>query len=346
MSQEAILQDHRCELARHNPVYRLFEPLEQAGLSPDDMAALRQEASELVDLVLYHGLTAGPESVQSMDDVVKLGMPDSLKALSAWRASLAAAHPSRKAMHMVLNDFRALIPPKAPDRACFLELAPKIARSLPRLGLGGAYEMVAAARTLEEPGKRQTLMACAAEYGPISAPVVLGMCRFVRRALEWDRPDFIERLRIAAPGDKMEEDIDAERLIPELAGVTETLAGRDKECWSAASELLVALAEENSSSAFVAARGLRRRLRVLPADLTFAYLQDFMALVRTTGIRVIGFALRALPGFYKTYGVERTRAFVEAAAEAAEAYGATAGQSFYERKTAAARRMLESLSQK
>ncbi len=105
-------------------------------------------------------------------------------------------------------------------------------------------------------------------------------------------------------------------------------------------DLIFSLAERNYSSAYVTARSLKKRFRKMDAELAVAYLVDFAQLIRTNGIRAVGFGCRRLPKLYDGYGRHRTRAFVEAAASVAEAYGVTAGQWFYETRTASAREAL------
>ncbi len=100
------------------------------------------------------------------------------------------------------------------------------------------------------------------------------------------------------------------------------------------------LAEANLSSGYVAARGLTKKVVTLPTKVSLSYVEDFHRLAVSVGIRVVGFAVNKLPGFYQKFGVERTRKFVETTALVAESYGVTAGQWFYERKTSASRELL------
>jgi hypothetical protein len=112
------------------------------------------------------------------------------------------------------------------------------------------------------------------------------------------------------------------------------------EAWPAAMELALDLARHDTSSArgtLDALAGAARRVPV--ADLEW-YLMDFRMLVRHIGIRVNRICLTDLPAWYRNHGSERTRAFVSCACQAAEEYGAVAGQHFAERRTAAAREML------
>ncbi len=125
-------------------------------------------------------------------------------------------------------------------------------------------------------------------------------------------------------------------MLADLAEVTLTLG---TEHFFKTLDLIFSLAERNCSSAYVAARSLNKRFPKMDAELALAYLVDFAELVRTNGIRAVGFGCR-LPKLYRKHGRDRTHAFVDAAASVAEAYGVTAGQWFYETRTAPARELL------
>jgi hypothetical protein len=70
------------------------------------------------------------------------------------------------------------------------------------------------------------------------------------------------------------------------------------------------------------------------------YVRAFHRLAKAMGIRIVGYGLNVLPRIFAKYGNERAVDFVNSASMVAETYGVTAGDSFLERKTVAAKEVL------
>jgi hypothetical protein len=96
------------------------------------------------------------------------------------------------------------------------------------------------------------------------------------------------------------------------------------------------LAKKSYSSAYVLARDIPDRLDDVPTEAAHSYVTDSNSLINTIGIRAVGFTLDTLPRLYKKYGIEHTHRFVESIVSVAEAYGVTAAEWFYERRTRSA----------
>lgn len=341
MIDDQILNRHRQEMEQQKfPIYRIFDQLEQADLSASDLATLRKETAKLAEVVVSQELDFGPEILQTVDGILKSGMPEAQKTLAGWNAALeAAGDASRRSMKTMFSGFgRWLEEVDRASRDSFFKVLPKLASSMQQLGVEGMLEILRSVKSLDAPEDRQKLLKCVADYGSTTSKVILGVCSIGHKALKWERVDYLERLTKTVPAEKMMEDYHAEKLVPALAQLSETCAGRGKDLWCQAMELILLVAEENYSSAYATARKIP--MEKISPDTAPAYLEDFVRLVKCIGIRVIGFGLKQLPELYRKYGTERTRSFVEGSASAAEAYGAMAGQWFLERKTAAAREML------
>ncbi len=341
MIDAQILNRHRQEMEQQKfPIYQIFDQLEQTDLSANDLATLCKETAKLAEVVVSQELEFGPEILQTVDSILKSGMPEAKETLAAWNAALKAARDaSRRSMKTMFSGFSRWL--QEVDRAArgpFFEVLPKLAPSMQQLGVEGMLEILRSVKSLDAPEDRQKLLKCVADYGSTTFKVILGVCNISHKALKWERVDYLERLKKTVPAEKMMEDYHAEKLIPAFAQLSETCAERGKDLWCQAMELILLIAEENYSSAYATARKLS--LEKISPDTASAYLEDFVKLVKSIGIRVIGFGLKQLPELYEKYGTERTRTFVEAAVSAAEAYGAMAGQWFLERRTAAAREML------
>lgn len=341
MIDDQILKRHRQEMEQQKfPIYQIFDQLEQADLSASDLATLRKETAKLAEVVVSQELDFSPEVLQTVDRILKSEMPEAQETLAGWNAALdAAGDASRRSMKTMFKGFGQWL--QEVDRAArgsFFEVLPELAPSMQQLGVEGMLEILRSVKSLDAPKDRQKLLKCVADYGSTTSKVILGVCNISHKALKWERVDYLDRLTKTVPAEKMMEDYHAEKLVPALAQLSETCAERGRDLWCHAMELILLIAEENSSSAYATARKLS--LEKISPDTASAYLEDFVKLVKSIGIRVIGFGLKRLPELYKKHGSERTRSFVEGAASAAEAYGAMAGQWFLERRTAAAREML------
>lgn len=338
---EPPLESHRRELSRRMPVYDLFEPFERASFPGEILAALRREASKLVELALAEGLPVDGGVRRTAEAVAGLGIPGAATTLRAWREAVAAAHNSRAGMRLLFSGLGDCVHACTPDLLpIFCESLPRLAPIAAELGSKGFEQILGDASALANPEDGRRLLTAVAAYGRTRSSIALGISRLARHILDRDHPGEIERIETTVPPSRTFESRDAARLIPALADLSDACAALGTEAPSRALELTLEVAGRNLSSAFALARGLPGQLRHLPRETALFYLEDFSHGLKAVGIRLVGFGLSQLPGFYGRYGIERTRRFMEKLVEVAEAYGPTAGQWFFERRTAAAREML------
>jgi hypothetical protein len=252
---------------------------------------LRVEAAKLVDFL------RGEEIAVPLDVP-----PDALPFL---RAAAASAHPDRKCLGLLAARFGSWVARVQPaSRTAFFEGMVPLGPALADFGEEGMADVITAVN------RDPRLMACISSYALTTKPIVLAIARLaVTAPVEW-----LQRLVAAVSVSKMEESKDAERLLPVLAQVPDALP------------VIVALAEQNVSSAYGACKGLAK----MKAP-RLEYLEDMRLLAETVGISSVGFSLDTLPGLEPS----RAREFVQLAAECAREYGKSAGQAFLERKTAA-----------
>jgi len=360
MIDNEVVTRHCRELARRvHPVYRLFDVLEEAALPPDNRAALQRELSRLVDTVVSNDLPLrsarrprpgagsksaapqGPGALATLRALLQLPYPECHTALAAWMEAVAAASPSRQAMHLILEQFSRWLDEASADvRGPFLELLPILAPLLAELGDDGVRKLLETAGRMSEPADRQLFFECARAYGVTTGASVAGLCEIARPAIDWRRPEYLRRLLAAVEPEKAMETRDGRELLPALAHLSTLTASKGEAAWCRGMALILTLAEKNHSSACVAARRAAGSLRERSPEEATAYLADFARLVDTVGARIVGFGTQTLPALYRSHGIEATRAFVEAAATAAELCGVSAGQAFLEGVTAAAREAL------
>lgn len=341
MTPKPFLESHRREMSRRMPVYDLFEPFERAGFPGEILAALRREASALAELALAEALTVDSGVQQTAETIAGLGIPGAATTLKAWREAVAAAHISRPGMRLLFsgvgNWVRTCNPALLP---AFFESLPRLAPIAAELGSKGFEQILANASELTDPEDSRRLLTAVAAYGATRGSIALGISRLARSLLERGRQREIERIETTVPPNRTYESRDAARLIPALADLSDACAALGNEASNRTLELTLEVAGRNLSSAYALARGLPGRLRRLPRETALFYLDDFHHGLQAVGIRLVGFGLNQLPDFYGRYGIERTRSFMEKLAAVAEAYGPTAGQWFFERRTTAAREIL------
>ena len=274
-----------------DPAYRIFD-----GVSDAKLAA---EAAQLIDFLRGEQIA------------VPLDVP--IDAIPYLRAAAQTAHPDRKCLGLLAARFGSWLAQVRPEsRTAFFEGMVSLGPALADFGEEGMAGVVASVN------RDPRLMACISSYALTSKPIVLAITKLAQGA----PVDWLQRLVAAVTVAKMEENKDAERLVPALAAVPDTLPA------------IVTLAETNVSSAYGACKGLPAALKKAGAARA-GYLEDLRLLAETVGISSAGFALDTLPGLYRNPGVERAREFVGLAAECARQYGKTAGQAFLERKTPA-----------
>jgi hypothetical protein len=342
MPDDALLRRHRDEMVHKKfSIYRIFDEIDRAAPAGETGAVIHREAGGIAEAVISQELSMTPEVEATTLALLRQPSDRVASLFAAWRTALEAAYPSRPAMQLVLTRFGAWLERLPPTvRPCFLELLPKIGPVLKEVGAEGIEELLEAAVAAGSAEACATMLELVGGYGATTGEIVVGAGRVARRALAWSRPDLLERLAAALPADKTLESADAEKLLPALGRLSELCGAQGEACWTPALDLVITFAEGNLSSAYVAARDLPKSLKKLGSSAAPAYLAAFDRLAHAIGLRVVSFGLKELPGLYERYGVERAHAFATTAAEAAETYGATAGQWFLERKTAAARELL------
>lgn len=292
-------------------------------------------------MIVSQQLRVSPEVKKTASELMAMGLPTAIQALTAWRACLEKVYPSRQAMHLVLTGYSKWIEDAKPTlRVAFLELLSEIAPCLQELGAEGVAHIITAVNDIDRREDAETLLRHLRMYGETSGDILLSICSIACTALKRHQMAYVERLTGTVPAERIRQSRDTYRLIPTVAQLSNTCAPLGEGRWESALDLILLLADKNCSSAYWTANELPSRLRTLGKSLALVYLEDFKKLVQGNGTRVVGFGVGKLPTFYEKYGRERTRAFVEAAASAGEAYGVTAGQWFWELKTRTARDLL------
>jgi hypothetical protein len=209
------------------------------------------------------------------------------------------------------------------------------------LGLKGFEQILADLSALGEAESGRRFLMAVSAYGTTRGLIVVGISRLARDLITRGQLGRLEEIAATIPPDRTFEPQDAARLIPSLALLAEACSAMGPDVGDRALDLVLEAAKRNLSSAYALSRDLPDRLQPLPRESTLPYLEDFHRAVKAVGLRVVGFGLNELPGLYGRFGIDRTREFVERLAAVAEAYGPTAGQWFFERRTAAAREILE-----
>jgi hypothetical protein len=344
VSGEPALVDHCQEMARRRSrAYQMFGWWEEADPPVHVRDSAQRELALLVEAMLVAGLPVGPEGREVVARIARMEHPHAATALAAWRHSLEAARASRRSTQLILNRLGEWLEASSPvARRPFLEALPQLAPQLQDLGDSGMLRIVHAASSLPE-DRCQVLLRSIGYYRDTNGEVVLGVCRIGLRALQWGKGEYLELLLQAVPASRTEESRDAKRLIPVLADLSDACGQYGEACWDSAVNVVLVFSSMNLSSAWFAARELRKQATVMAPETLVPYLEDLLKLATTIGIRIVAFGTKTLPTLYGEYGHERTRAFVEAAALAATRYGVTAGQWFCEQRTAAARELLEAL---
>ncbi len=331
-----LLARHRRALVKRFPVYGLFDAVESSALPSDALAALRSDAARVAELAVAHELDGAPAEACARA-LLAGGADTSTARFAAWRRTLEAADPDRPGMALALGLFGHWLSVAPAAEAPLLAGIAGIAPVLAELKADGVLDVVTVAGSAPDPA---ALWTAAGAYGSTDGATVLGIIRLGARAQSWDQPALLDRLRVALPPERTDESRDAERFIPALAAFGERAVALGQAHGQAAVALALTLAENHVSSGYSVATDGRRVLDAMDAVTALAYLEDFGRLADTVGARVTGFGLKTLPGLYPKHGAARTRAFVQAAASVAEAYGTTAAQWFYERKTEVARDLL------
>jgi hypothetical protein len=342
VSRDRALADHCHEMVRRcSGTYRMFGWWEEADPSVHVGEAAQRELALLVEAMLAAGLSMQPEGRDVIARIARLEHVDAATALAAWRHSLQAAHVSRRSMQLILTGLGEWLEVSSPmARRPFLEVLPQLAPQLQGLGDSGMLRIVQAASSLSE-DRCEFLLRSIGHYGGTSAEIILGVCRIGLAALQWGKEECLDLLLQTVPESSTGKSRDAQRLIPELADLSDMCGQYGEACWDPAVNVVLVLSSTNVSSGWFAARELRKKAAVMPPETLIPYLESFLKLATAIGIRIVGFGTKTLPTLYEEHGPDRTGAFVEAAALAATRYGITAGQWFCEQRTGPAREMLK-----
>jgi hypothetical protein len=178
------------------------------------------------------------------------------------------------------------------------------------------------------------------EYAHTSAATLTAMTRIGRRACAVDARSVMKQLTEAMPAPKLVNHPDGRRMIRALDRLNDRLEKSNDKVWRDVFQLAALLASKSYAGAHIGARDLPKILASLPDDCVLDYLRRLTTLVRAMGAGVIDFGLSRMPTLYRRHGPKRANLFLDAAAAAAEAYGATAAWWLLEQKTEAARDML------
>lgn len=294
MNDNLILSAHAAEL---DPAYRIL-----SGVTDE---RLRSETTRLIDFLRG-------EEIPVPQDVP-------VEAIPHLRAAAQSAHPDRKCLGLLAARFGSWYVQVTPEsRMGFLDGIASLGPAFADFGEAGMDDVVTAVN------RDPRLMACISSYALTTKPIVLAIARLALTAeVSW-----LQRLVAAVPVAQMEENKDAERLVPALAEIPEAVPP------------IVTLAEQNPSSAYGACKALPAALKKV-GEARAELLADLELLASTVGISSVGFTLDSLPGLYKSLGVARAQEFVQLAAECARVYGQSAGQAFLERKTAASAQLVK-----
>lgn len=336
MNEDAI-RKHVEELQGRSDAYRLFAPLPPAEPGDAAAAALRSEVGGIVDLAFAQELAVGDRGSKALTSLLALGTPPPRDALAAWRLSLEAAFPSRKAMHRVLYSFAdwlARLDPAA--RSALLPVLPKIMPALCELKDPGVEETLGLLSRLAVSG-RESRLASVTGYGATSGAILLGVLRLLAGAARWNGDERVAPILTAASPETVVEDEDCEALLP-AAGTVSKSAEENETLWTAAIELVAGLAAGSASSALVTARDLPDILGALSPETAVGYAQGFASLARELGLGVVGFGRRELPGLY--HSLEHGRDVTDHALEIRKRYGVQAAMEFLQGGTEAARKLL------
>ncbi len=309
-----------------SPAYRILRELPEG--------ALRREAALLVDLVVDEELSVGP-----LEEIPALPGADPVRALLCWRLSIAAAHPRRSSMQLVLSCFPDWLRKLDGRPACapFLLACPAIASAAGELGVSGVTEVLDAAAECAGEEDARVVLEAVASYSDAFRDIIVGIARISRAAAHHVRVDLLQRLEALLPLEQIAERGDSRKFIPALARMSDAYFSSGPVSWRRAIEVVLAVLESSVSSARSTAEALTALIPRLEAANRESYLEDFGKLIARLGTQAVGQALGSLPDLYAKHGREASRRFVEAVCDAADQFGANAGQHFLEQKTRAAR---------
>ena len=340
--ESEIATKHRQELVASGlEAYRLLEVVEPTALKGKWESEFFRHGIALVDALVAEEIHVDKSAVESMASLSKLDAPDAQKAWECLSLTVQSVRPARRVMRLVLTCFCQWMETVGDGRrgALFLHLPT----------LGSAFALVDGKSVdriigdvLALPSAKATVyLEIVAKYAHSSKDIVLSVCRFARKAVEWEREELLGKLVDAMPPDTVLGDTDAMHFIPTVvAALDECSRTGGKLLWDASAGLLLTIGKLDHSSGFFAAKLLPRSLLRVGNVEKASYVEDFGVLVESVGIRTVGFALRELPGLYKEYGVDRVHRFVAVTRKIAATSGRSAAVGFLERRTAVARTML------
>ena len=308
MNADQTLLAHLEQLAASkSPAYA------RLGKVQDDR--LRREAALLLDLLLSEQIA------------VPSAFPEPVDAVAALRAGVEKARPDRKCIGYILNCYPGWMDAVAPHaREAFLASFPELAPAVHDLNHAGMRLV------LEAAANDPAILPHVAAYSMTTADAIRAIAGIAHQAAASRRIDLLQGLTAAFPAAKMEEGKDAEHLLKDLHLLTEAT-----QAFPEALELGIALIERDISAARAACKQTAAVLGKLASNLHAGYLEDFRHILEAIGIRANGQCLRALPDLYRTHSIEGVRQFVALACQAAQSYGALAGEAFLDRRTDAAK---------
>jgi len=333
----ASLVAHRRELqSRKSAAYEVFEHVEAARDLP--VEAWQGELAALVDRYAALELPFRPPQRDALLAVLRLAPDEARGCLAAWATLLGSAALGTRDRSRVALHFGDWLIAAGPGRGWLVRVtesiaAGKVRTPLPDLSTLASFAGSASANELAQ------FVRCADAYAGTPPDVVEALPAIVKRAVASARLDILDRLTTSISAEALREDSDGPPLFTALATLSRDGEIAD-DAWANGVGIILTLASAQIASGFVAARALPAALRAVDPPSRGAYLDDLDVLARTLGIRAVGFALRTLPRLYRKRGVDATRRYVAAAAEAFRHYGVTAAQEVLDLRTEAARKIL------
>ena len=337
-----IATKHRQELVASGlDAYRLLEVVEPTAVRGKWEDEFFRHGIALVDVLVAEEIHVDKRAVESMVSLSKLDAPEALKAWECLALAVQGVRPARGVMRLVLTHFcRWMEMVGAERRSALFSHLPTLGHAFSLLDEKSIERIFGDILALP-PAKAHVFLEIIAKYAHSSKDTVLSVSRFARRAVEWEREEFLVKLVEVMPPDRVLGDSDSMHFISTVvATLDECSRTGGRLLWDASAGLLLAIGKLDHSSGFFAAKSLSRSLLRVSKMEKVSYVEDFGVLVGSVGIRTVGFSLRELPGLYKEYGVDRVHRFITVTREIAATSGRSAAVGFLERRTAVARTML------
>jgi len=337
------IRRHLDELVeRRSSIYQLLSYVEELDLPPAELDAIRKETAAIVEFTLWQELAINKEKlIKSAASLLELSGMEAAHSFAAWRKALEGGLPSRKSCQLILDGFAesiARVP--EPVRKAFTETLPSIARFISDIKPAGLNELIDSLVSLEPKGQAEKYLNVLSAYSETDALILTGASRLICTGLLAEQPELVDRLKKAVTLEMMLESNDACKLLPAAAQLCRKCNDLKPGAEIAILSLVVTAAEQSVSSAYATVKSISKATASLSPDKMESLLRSITNLVDQSGIRVLGAALKVLPGLYGSHPIDTVEAFAGTAAESGGHYGTTAAEWFLLRKTEASRAML------